>query len=301
MEFPATGTKRGLTVDVALVPLFLPQQPDERANTVYVVVDVIRATTTLCVLFEHGCRRVLVAPGIEAARHAHRDGGADLLLAGEVGGLAPAGFDFGNSPRELVAADLAGRELIFATTNGTQALRACMGGRAIYAGAFRNAEAVTARALRVALARDAGSATPRELPRNIGHSGASEADLGAAAPDIVIVCSGRDAIPAYDDTTCAGYLIERLIAHAAARDIDITLREGARIARSCASAALAANSVRKALSVADAARAVERVGLEDDLHWCADVDASTVVPVVTGTQRPHDLIVVETEKTTGPR
>ena len=297
MEVSAAHTRRRLTVDVALVPAFLSGLPSDRAKTVYIVVDVIRATTTLCVLFEQGCRRVLLAPGIEAARRARREDRTDVLLAGEVGGLAPAGFDFGNSPSELAAADVAGRTLIFATTNGTQALRACLGGRAIYAGAFRNATAVTARALAVARAREDAATPSAEPPLPPQQRDASEADPGRSAADVVIVCSGRDAVPAYDDTVCAGYLVERLLAQASAAHVAISLREGARIALASAQAALAGRPVHEALASADAARAVVRVGLAGDLRWCAEVDATSVVPaVIAGAQESRDGIAVEAER-----
>src|SRR5262245_9928811 len=134
---------RTLQIDVALVPTYVESSLDRRAATVYVVVDVIRATTTLTVAFDQGCRRVLLAPDIETAlERASREPGR-FLLGGEREGVAPAGFDLGNSPDEYTRVDLAGRELLFVTTNGTRALRACMGGYSIFAGGYRNAEAAT--------------------------------------------------------------------------------------------------------------------------------------------------------------
>src|SRR5581483_5165906 len=103
---------------------------------------VIRATTTLTVLLDGGCARVLVADGIPAGRTFAAASPGAYLLAGEVGGLRPPGFDFGNSPVELASADLNGRAVVFSTTNGTRALHACRGAGAILAGALRNAQAV---------------------------------------------------------------------------------------------------------------------------------------------------------------
>lgn len=297
MQQSSSQGERCLTVDVALVPGFLAPDAADRADTVFIVIDVIRATTTLCVLFERDCRRVLVAAGIAAARRAREESGSDYLLAGESGGLAPAGFDFGNSPRELATARVAGQDVVFATTNGTRALRACLGGRAIYAGAFRNAGAVTARALAAVNAAPARPELRLSQQDDAGGSDASEAEAGQRRPDVVVVCSGRGDRPAFDDTICAGYLVERLISQASANGTRVDLREGARIARSCAAAALASGldsgSVRDALAVSDAARAVDRVGLSDDLIWCAEVDASPVVPAVTALEGAEDLLVVE--------
>ncbi len=123
-----------------------------QAGNVYIVVDVIRATTTLSVMFDRGASRVFAAESVEQARE-----GARLfpgrLLCGERNALPLPGFDYGNSPSEFSRLDLTGRELILATTNGTRAFYACPEEATRLAGSFYNAEAVTARALAVAQER----------------------------------------------------------------------------------------------------------------------------------------------------
>jgi phosphosulfolactate phosphohydrolase-like enzyme len=172
---------RPFLLDVALVPTFVEGDPAQRNGVVYAVVDVIRATTTLTVAFAAGCRRVLLAPDIETAlERAHREPGR-FLLGGERDGVAPPGFDFGNSPAEYARADLAGRDLLFATTNGTRALRACTGGFAICAASYRNAEAAARVIVRLGLQAGATGAAP-----------AHRSD----EPAIVVVCAGRENQPA---------------------------------------------------------------------------------------------------------
>lgn len=282
-----------LALDVALTPAFVASDVRARERTTFIVVDIIRATTTLSVLFERGCRRVLIAAGIAEARAFRDAGGRAMLLAGEVGGVAPAGFDFGNSPAELGSAAVAGRDVIFATTNGTRALRACTGGRAIYAGALRNASAVCAAALESALSETAEHDGAAMLDQPGGTSGgASEATLGGRAPDIVIVCSGRGDRPAYDDTICAGYLTGELMRLARERGARLQPHEGTRIALAAAEGVMRHGELRAALALSDAARAIERVGLGGDLDWCAALDAAQVVPVETGTS-PEGLLLIE--------
>ena len=70
------------------------------AGRVVVVIDVIRAFTTAAVAFERGVTEIACVPSTEAARDLRRRHPGSLL-AGEVNGLRPAGFDFGNSPYEL--------------------------------------------------------------------------------------------------------------------------------------------------------------------------------------------------------
>lgn len=298
-------------VDVALIPELAGLAPAQR-GTVYVVVDVIRATTTLSVLFERGCRRLLIAPDIASARSAHaRADEPKPLLAGETGGIAPPGFDCGNSPTEIAAREVTGREVIFATTNGTRALRACAGGGAIFAGAFRNARAVATAAL-AASARLRAIQPPAVAPATTGAAPAEQASEAASpadlSPDIVIVCSGRTHAPSYDDTLCAGYLVREVVRQAVEDRLIPHSSEGARIASAVLDAALATQSavshvtdpvlgeafpgspipaerlthewLRNVLAGTDAGRAIARVGLAGDLDWCAAVDAATVVPRV---------------------
>src|SRR5579885_244506 len=126
-ECSMANAARPLVTDVLLTPAELGGKLRVRPTDVAVVIDVIRATTTLSVLFDRGCARVLVADDMPAARAFAAGHPGAYLLAGEVGGPRPPGCDFGTSPVELAAADLGGREVIFCTTNGTRALHACTG------------------------------------------------------------------------------------------------------------------------------------------------------------------------------
>jgi 2-phosphosulfolactate phosphatase len=259
---------RPLLIDVALVPAFVESDPHRRHNVIYVVVDVIRATTTLTVAFDRGCRRVLLAPDIETAlERASREPGR-FLLGGERVGVAPPGFDLGNSPAEYARADLAGRELLFATTNGTRALRACIGGYAIFAGSYRNAEVVVQASIRSAQSADQAR--------------------------IVVVCAGREHQPAYDDTLCAGYLTRTIAERMEKLDYRVEMESGARIAAESSDAAIAsATPLRQRLAESGAGQAVTRIGLGKDLDWCAAIDASRVAPRITGVE--DGLLILEND------
>jgi len=86
----------------------------------YVVVDALRATTTIATMFARGLRRLRTVTNIEAAFAAKT--GPEILVFGEVRGLRPDGFDYGNSPVETGVLDLAGGEAVLMTSNGTTAL-----------------------------------------------------------------------------------------------------------------------------------------------------------------------------------
>ncbi len=104
-------------IDIAMVPGEAALLP--RADA-YIVIDTLRATTTIATLFARGLRRLRVVTDLEAAFAAKADSGA--LLFGEVGGLPPEGFDYGNSPVEAETLGVEGREAVLMTSNGTKAL-----------------------------------------------------------------------------------------------------------------------------------------------------------------------------------
>ncbi len=126
------------TLDVLLLP-----EPGRTADCL-VVVDLLRATTTIATLFERGLRTLTVAQDIDYARRLRAETGA--ILFGEVGGLPPADFDHGNSPVEASELDLQGQSGVMFTTNGTSAL--CMAARhgRTMAGSLANVSAVAAAA-----------------------------------------------------------------------------------------------------------------------------------------------------------
>ncbi len=119
-------------------------------NTVCVVFDILRATTSLITALSNGADSVLPVCEISDALAAKAsDPGA--LLAGErhgvlIGGALTGGqdFDFGNSPAEFTRDRVQGRRIIATTTNGTRALFACRGASRVFVGSFLNL-GVTAR------------------------------------------------------------------------------------------------------------------------------------------------------------
>jgi len=91
----------------------------ERAAGLVVIVDVIRAFTTAAYAFAAGAEKIILVGTVEEAL-AHKEDDPDVLIMGEVGGLPPAGFDYGNSPSQMAALNLRGATLIQRTGAGTQ-------------------------------------------------------------------------------------------------------------------------------------------------------------------------------------
>ena len=112
-----------------------------------VVIDVIRAFMTAATALARGAETIVMVDDLERALRLRAEGIGRYCM-GERGGEKPEGFDFGNAPGDLAAADLAGTTIIQTTSNGTRGIAAAAGAGAapIYAGAFATAEA-TAKAL----------------------------------------------------------------------------------------------------------------------------------------------------------
>lgn len=152
--------------------------PSEAASApVGVVVDVLRATSTIAQALASGWPRVLCAPGIDEAR-AVRDELGEGVLGGERNAVKIEGFDVGASPREFLEAR--DEPLILSTTNGTLAiLTAASNCDEVLLGSLLNLDAVAA------VARERGE-------------------------DVAIVCAGFQGTFALDDAYCAGRIVELL-------------------------------------------------------------------------------------------
>lgn len=121
------------------VPL---DQAAEAVGTV-VVVDVLRAFTTVAHALDGGAVSIHLVAEVEEARSLRDSGRVDLAL-GEVGGHPVEGFDLSNSPTEVAAADVGGRRLAMCTSAGTRGAVAATGAVRMVAGAFVNAGATAA-------------------------------------------------------------------------------------------------------------------------------------------------------------
>jgi 2-phosphosulfolactate phosphatase len=124
---------------------FLPTltSADELAGGAVLVIDVLRATTTIVHALAAGVREVIPCLEIDEARRvaAGLPKGA-ALLGGERGGVKIDGFDLGNSPEEYNPATVSGKVVVMTTTNGTRAMMLCRQAKRVLIGAFVNASAV---------------------------------------------------------------------------------------------------------------------------------------------------------------
>ncbi|HWG85322.1 MAG TPA: 2-phosphosulfolactate phosphatase [Deinococcales bacterium] len=230
---------------VDLVPRREGSSVEPFADTV-LVVDVIRATTTATVYLENGAEALHLVRDLDTARAIRVP---DSILAGERGGVAPEGFDLGNSPLEAAARRFDGRTVIMSTSNGTVAAAdACESGQHVMLACLRNAHAAARKA--------------REL----------------AAEEIVILCAGAGGRAGLDDVYTAGVLAEYLLALG-----DWQLDDGARVALTVRRQFA---DPLEPLDSSQAAGLLRQVGLAADVVYCAEVSRSTIVPAFAGRSGP---------------
>jgi 2-phosphosulfolactate phosphatase len=229
--------------------VFSPQEltPGEVTDRTVVVVDVLRATTTICAAMHHGARAVITAADpAEAAQIAQTLGSSDVVLAGERNSLRIPGFQLGNSPLEMTREAVGGKTLVMTTTNGTPAFLATAGAREVIVGAAVNLSVAGERA-RAAL---------------------------EAEGDLLILCAGREHGFGLDDAYLAGCLAVRALGgrrrrkglnDAALVSVDLVSRYRDRIER--------------VLSLSHAGRQSVTQGFRDDVHAAAQVDRHPVLPI----------------------
>ena len=231
-----------MRIDVFFTPLGL--NPGDLTGRGVVVVDALRASTTVITALANGAKAVIPAAtaeeAVRLASNLEKDG---VVLAGERKSLKIEGFALGNSPREMTAAAVGGKTIVLATTNGTPALVAAQGGDPVLVGAPANFRALAARARAVLEQRG----------------------------ELVVLCAGRDKQFAVEDGYTAGRLIK-----AVRRGVKrLELNDAARAAIALTDAVA---TWTEALEGSDAARHLAEADLAEDVSFAAKPDRFTVVP-----------------------
>jgi 2-phosphosulfolactate phosphatase len=236
---------------------------------VCVVLDVLRASSTMLAMLEAGAEELYLAESPEAALDIARADRSAHWVCGERHGLKFPGFDFGNSPIELAEATLADRRVIFATSNGTNALRAVANAPLVLVGSPRNEVAVVRQAVREARARTC---------------------------NLLLLCAGEGGGfgISLEDAFVAGMLVERIVRlnprrvtpedDAIAPDV-LALDDSAIVAHRLfrsyfrtGPTAATPDVIRTMFAEARSGRELPAKGFAADLDYCSEIDVTTVVP-----------------------
>lgn len=219
---------------------------DVQHGRVVVVIDVLRASTTIAVALANGARSVIPFDSTEEAITRSKSfARGEYKLAGERRNQMIPGFDLGNSPREFTREVVEGKTILLTTTNGTAALVAVKEARDVLVGSYVNFTAV------LSMVRAAARADN----------------------DIAIIAAGSDRRFALEDATCAGRFVRLTLQ----RFPEAELNDGAR------AALLLHRRYGRDLTLlfaeASHGRALTEAGFAEDLPVCAALDKYPVVPV----------------------
>jgi 2-phosphosulfolactate phosphatase len=233
---------------VRLDVFFTPNQvkPPDTAGRLVIIVDVLRASTTVATALGNGAKTVIPLEGAEEVIFRSKEfARSQTLLAGEQKMLPITGFDLGNSPQAFTPEVVGGKTILITTTNGTRALLGVQGARDIVIASYVNFTAVLAM-MKVA---------------------------ARSNTDIAIICAGEEGSFTLEDAACAGRYVRAIpkradsvvVNDAAAASVLIEKKYG--------------DNIAKVFQESTHGQALESAGFGDDLAAAAEVDSYPVVPI----------------------
>jgi 2-phosphosulfolactate phosphatase len=232
-------------LDVYLLPALV--EPAALAGKAVVVIDILRATTTIVHALAAGATEVRPCLEVEDAKRLAAELDGCVMLGGERGGMQIPGFDLGNSPAEYTRERIGGKTVVFTTTNGTRAMLRCKQARRVLLGAFVNFSAVC-----------------REL---------------AGESEIALVCAGTDGQVTREDALFAGAVVDDLVRSGR----NCRLNDQAELAADAWQTAVRLLTDRPlGLTLRDSrgGRNLIDIGQENDIDLAAQMDRFDVVPVL---------------------
>ncbi len=214
-------------------------------GTHVVMIDVLRASSTIVHACANGIERIIPACEVEdATKLAQTLEKKHTLLGGEREGHMIEGFDLGNSPLEYTSEVVKGKTLIFSTTNGTVAVGQSAAAKGIIVGCFLNLSAVSTHLL---------SLRPKK---------------------IAFLCAGSQGQLALEDFVCGGLMVRKLSQGYRGK---LTLNDGAVAARILADTM---TDIGEVVRGSTHGRRLAELGFENDLEFCSRIDEYGTVPVV---------------------
>ncbi len=245
-----------MKLDVVLSPHFLTE--NYKDNTLCVIIDVLRATTTIITALAGGAAEVRPCLDASEARQKAKSLGRQVcLLGGEEKGKRIAGFDLGNSPLEYLASGKIRNKIIFfTTTNGTLAMQraGAINCLPVYIAALLNMSAVSSRLV--------------------------DKVLSNSFSRITLLCSGLYGWPSVEDTFGAGLMANEIKQRLLQSDTGTELNDGASIA-----IGFAGGNEQRALEIlmsSEHGRYLQSIGFSADIEFASQIDSYDIIPVFDG-------------------
>ncbi len=213
-------------------------------GSVTVVLDVLRASTTILTALSHGAAGVLPCADVQTAASRAASSPGRVLTGGERQGVKIPGFDLDNSPAAYTGDRVAGKSIAFTTTNGTAALLACRG-------------------------------ADRILVASLVNRSAAADELARDGRPVRLICAGTDGVPTSEDVLAAGAIIAALEERVGPSPVPDDLAVMAKDFWTVHSASPA--DLLAALRQSQGGRNLVSLGLEADIRRAAEVDSLDLV------------------------
>lgn len=233
-----------------------------------VVVDVLRATTTITVALANGAKEIIPAESVTIAARISK-GLGKAMLCGERNGKVIEGFALGNSPLEYKSETIKDKPLIFSTTNGTISITKSRLSKSCVLASFIN------------------------LTKAVDH-------IKSIEGDIVILCSGKLNTFCLEDAVCAGVIIDRLMDEEPGK-YEINDSAYACVKLGCVlankSGRISSEKILGMLRESEHGKYLSELGFGEDLKVCAGIDSYPYLPVYyNGTIKLPEIIEIETNE-----
>lgn len=225
-------------IEVCLTPALFYQY--DVSQSIVVVIDILRATSSICVAFQYGARSIVPVTTTEESL-AYRERG--YLVGAERQGSMVEGFDFGNSPFSYMDEKIRGRDIALTTTNGTRAIHVARNAAMLVAGSFLNLDTL--------------------------------ADwLKKQNQNVLCLCAGWKDTFNLEDTLFAGALAEKMLP-----DFDLTPQRDSALAATRLYN-LAKNDMYEFLALSSHRSRLEKLKVDEDVIYCLTPNQTQVVPVL---------------------
>ncbi len=234
-----------MRINTILTPLMVEEL--YFAGRISVVIDVLRATSTIVTAIKNGAKEIVPVGSLDFSKIASASSfGGRTMRGGEKNSKKIEGFDLGNSPLEYSAEVVAGKSIVFFTTNGSKAIVKTKYGTGSFICSFLNVSKVAEHV----------------------------AGLGK---DIDVICSGRNGDFSLEDTVCAGMLIDEVLKLGG----DLELSDASKVALDLYNKY--GDDLAGLFAISEHGNVLKTEGFSADLEYCAQKNLTDVVPVFEST------------------
>lgn len=226
-----------MTVEICVSPALYPFYADSN-DKVVVVVDIFRASTTMCNALKNGAKSIIPVASIDEAQAYKKNG----YLVGAERNVKRCDFaDFGNSPLDYTPEKVKGQEIVFTTTNGTQAIEKAADCHCLLVGAFSNIQSIADFCL-------------------------------SQKKDVIVLCAGWNNRFNMEDTLYGGALAELLLEEDYTSSSDATT-----VALDMWKQAKP--DIKKYIGKSEHIKRLETNGLLKDAEYCLELNTANLVPI----------------------